>query len=351
MSWYGDAWNSVTNTVGGWGSDLQDYFFEDPADKQKKGLKDLSKNWQAAGANQRDWYGNQGAGIDSMFGQTERDINDFRNTDPTDRLTDIYTDAQYGGNSDGSILGLATKDIRPKQKQDYYDKLQNDPSLRAHQQEDYYNFLNGGREGLTNQEQLYSERRSGGDPAAQYEDQRAVEAINRQLAARGGYANSQGERQITDYYANAGAQRSKQLADLAAGADTSRLGKNSQLGAAAQGASGETSDYAKQLGEGAAGASQEAADWNKFKVDLASQIGEQQEKHFTDLINSDQTLANHRAEIAAKMTELGGAAMSDAQKEAFAAELAALGVDAQKIKDIMGALGGIAKAGATVAGS
>ena len=67
----------------------------------------------------------------------------------------------------------------------------------------------------TDVENLYSQRVAGGDPAANYEDTRAIEAINNQLAARGRFNSGPGVRQISDYLANAGAQRSHQMADLA----------------------------------------------------------------------------------------------------------------------------------------
>lgn len=79
--------------------------------------------------------------------------------------------------------------------------------------ENLYNSQTYGR-GPTDVEQLYSERKGGNDPAAAYQDQRATEQINNQLAARGRYNSGPGVREISDYLANANAQRSQQLAGL-----------------------------------------------------------------------------------------------------------------------------------------
>lgn len=74
--------------------------------------------------------------------------------------------------------------------------------------------------GQTDVEQLFAQRRDGSDPAAAYMDQRAMEAINNQLAARGRFNSGPGVRQISDYLANANAQRSQQLAGLAQASST-----------------------------------------------------------------------------------------------------------------------------------
>ena len=199
----------------------------------------------------------------------------------------------YGqASSDFKTLGSNVQDQYnglTRKTQSYYDPAVTDLNAqrdnRSTQQQDYYNTMKGQAGGATKQEELYdvdtrnldparsygsklsdvedlyNQRKNGVDPAAAYEDSRATEQINNQLAARGGYNSGAGTRQIDDYYANVGAQRSKQLADLAAtssdaankratyrsgaagDADRSRHDINSALGNAAAGASGEQSDY------------------------------------------------------------------------------------------------------------
>lgn len=76
----------------------------------------------------------------------------------------------------------------------------------------------------TYSEQRYKQMSTGQDPAAAYQDSRALKALDRRAAA-GGYFNSGGGMRLNaDYLSNVGAQRSQQLSALAGQADESRLG-------------------------------------------------------------------------------------------------------------------------------
>jgi hypothetical protein len=169
--------------------------------------------------------------------------------------------------------------------------------------------MRGQAAGPTNQEQLYNERKGGVDPAAAYQDERAMADINRQLAARGMANSTPGVRQITDYQANINAQRAQQLAALAGGADTSRLGLDQAYGGAAQGASGEQRGY------------------------------------YNDVMNGAGSLGDSRANTFGHFSELGGQAYGEGQKEKLQAALQAAGIDMATFQNMVGdvtAVGGLA---------
>jgi hypothetical protein len=239
-------------------------WFTDPANEQKAGYRQAATD-----------YGNIGAGAKNDFGYLSKKANS-----QFDPAWAAYK-AQQGN--------------RPGQQQNYFDQLGA-----------YAN-------GPTDTETLYNERKSGNDPAAAYEDQRAIAAINNQLAARGGYNSGAGTRLISDYLANAGAQRSQQLAGLAGAADQSRLGLENAYGSAAAGASGEESKY------------------------------------FGDLTNEATTIGGKQAGITSELGTAGIQANTEGKIAAVQAQLAAAGVDAQTIQAITNNLLAAAKTGAAIA--
>jgi hypothetical protein len=177
--------------------------------------------------------------------------------------------------------------------------LINEANNRPTQQQDYFTYMQGQAAGKTNEETLYDQRKNGNDPAAQYEDTRATEGINKQLAARGRYNSGAGVRQISDYLANANAQRSHDLGTLAAGADSSRATLNTGYGNAASGASGEESKY------------------------------------FGDLSKNSLSLANAKADTFGHYSDRGDDAYQQGKDRELDSKLAAMGVDAATRKQLI----------------
>lgn len=227
-------------------------------------------------------------------------------------IPEPYSPPGTGGlTPDQAILNQQAN--RPTQLQDYY------AMLNAHgaptQQQDYYNYITGQVGKNTNTEDLYNARKGGYDPAAEYEDARAVKAINDQAAARGGYNSGASTRAINDYYANVGAQRSHDLASLAGAADAGRSGLYSAYGNAANSAGGAESDYYNLLGHAAGGASGEESDYYRGLTSAATDI------------------ARGKAGIVQDTAAAAGKVFSDAQFEKIQAELKKAGVDVSQIKN------------------
>ncbi len=340
----GDAFNAA----GSAGADFYESFYGKPARDQKNAIQTAGEKELGFGQDARDFYSGQNQAIQNdYYGKASADLDAYRRAGGTAPGDTGVAGGPEGGafspNGGGSKnspnlfrLGDEYKNAdanKATQQQDFYTQLQ--ATGGPHEQKDYYDYLNGDKANLTNQETLYNQRKDGSDPAAAYMDQRATEGIDRALAARGGYANTAGERQIGDYYANANAQRSQQLAGLAAGADTSRLGKNSALGTAAQGASGEQHSYYDQLGGAAQGASKEKSDFNTYKSDLGKGADQEVSDYFKTLTGSSTALAKAQADTQTELAKAGGQALSQAQIAALQAELAAAGVDPAKQKDFL----------------
>lgn len=277
------------DAVTGGGYELGKYAYDKTygkaASEQKNAYNQAGDDASALGKSQRDWYAQQGNQALSYFSGGD---NAYANGG-------TGADSTRGGYNYAADHGLpdpnapANRPISPDQA------LMNEAANRPQQQQDYFDYMKGQAGGLTNEEQLYNERKSGNDPAAAYQDQQAYTAINRQLAARGRYNSTPGVRQITDYQANANAQRSQQLASLAGGADSSRLGVDNAYGNAASGASGE------------------------------------QSKYFNDLMNNSQSLAQAKADTFGHYSDEGGAAFSQGQMAKIEAQMQAAGVDAATI--------------------
>lgn len=211
------------------------------ADAQKSGYQQAGDASAKLGKEQRDWETQEGRNAMAF----------------------------YGGNADGSQGGGDMAVGRGRYG--VLDALKDEKNNRPGQQQDYFGYMKQQAGQLTNQEQLYNERKSGTDPAAAYMDQRGTEQINSQLAARGRFNSGPGVRQVSDYLANANAQRSQQLANLAGGADQSRLGVDTAYGGAATGASNEESKYFGDLTKGYQNADQSMADTYGHYSDLAGQ--------------------------------------------------------------------------------
>lgn len=294
MSW---GWSDIARgalavgTLGGSEAVRYGYnkLYGDPATEQKNAYNTAGQQASDLGKQQRDWYQQQGQQALSYFsGGNNAYANGGTGADST-----------RGGYNYAAAHGLpdpndpANQPISPDQA------LMNQANNRPQQQQQYFQYMQGQAGQQTNQEQLYQERKNGTDPAAAYMDQRAIDQINQQLAARGRYNSGPGVRQISDYEANANAQRAQQLAALAGGADSSRLGLDTAYGSAAQGASGEQSGY------------------------------------FNDLQHNAQSLAQAKADTFGHYSDQGGQAFSQGQMAQIEAQLAAAGVDAATRKQFI----------------
>jgi len=267
--------------------------YKDPAEEQKKGYYGAGDSAATLGSNMQKYYQDQGQQALGYFSGA-----------PQPGSTNQYLaaggydyNAAHGGTPTATTL--ANQPLSPDQA------LINQANNRPMQQQDYFNYMKGQAGGLTNQEELYNERKNGTDPAAAYMDKRAIDQINNQLAARGRYNSGPGVRQISDYEANANAQRSQQLASLAGGADSSRLGLDSAYGNAASGASGEQSGY------------------------------------FNDLEHNSQSLAQAKADTFGHYSDEAGQAYTQGQLAKIEAYLAAQGVDAATFHQLMTDLGSV----------
>lgn len=271
--------------------------YKDPADAQKRGYTQAGQAAADLGANQKQYYQDQGQQALGYFSGTPQagSTNQYLASGGYDYA------AAHGGTPTATTL--ANQPISPDQA------LMNEANNRPQQQQQYFDYMKGQAGGQTNQEQLYNERKNGTDPAAAYMDQRAISQINNQLASRGRYNSGPGVRQISDYEANANAQRSQQLASLAGGADSSRLGLDQAYGGAASGASGEQSGY------------------------------------FNQLMQNSQGLAQAKANVFGHYSDAAGSAYSQGQMAQIEANLAASGVDAATLKQFMSDLGNVASGG------
>lgn len=245
--------------------------YKDPADEQKSGYYTAGDSAAGLGTSSRNDYKQMGQEALNFYGG-----NYGRKTSGT--RTGTRTSSQTVPQGAGPFGGARTLALNaghnmaanvgvPQETQGpdshYYgvlDALNDERNNRPGQQQAYFDYMKGQVGGLTNEEQLYNERKSGNDPAAAYQDQRATDQINKQLAARGRFNSGPGVRQVSDYLANANFQRSQQLASLAGGADNSRLGLDNAYNNAASGASGEQSKYFKDLTTGYQNANQSMAD-------------------------------------------------------------------------------------------
>lgn len=276
------------------------YLYQDPANQQKNAYQTAGDSAAALGTSQRDYETAQGNQALSYFSGPQA---------PTGPRP---TTARWTG-EDGKPV--AQNQLPWDKQQAAYQAGKNGPvspdqalmnmtNNRPTQQQDYFNFMGDQAHKNTNQEDLYNARKNGTDPAAAYEDQRATEQINTQLAARGRFNSGSGVRQVSDYLANAGAQRSKQLAALAGGADQSRLGMDTAYGTSARGASGEQSDY------------------------------------FGNVMDSSQKLAQAKADTFGHYSDRGSDQYSAGQWAKIEAQLQKSGVDAATIAQLKKDVGG-----------
>ena len=212
------------------------------------------------------------------------------------------------------------------QLQDYYKYMQGQAGQQTNQ-EQFYSGIKGSYGDLTNEETLYNERKGGNDPAAAYQDQRATQALDNAAAARGGYNSGAALRSTSDYYANANAQRSQQLAQLAGGADASRATKLSGYENAAGGADTSRANVNNSLGNAASGASKEQSDY------------------YSGISNQATKLAADKAGISQDILSKGIEAYQSGQVASIDAYLAKAGVDAKAIaafNSTLSAVGGAA---------
>lgn len=279
------------------------YLYQDPADQQKNAYQQTGDAAAALGTSQRNYETQQGNQALSYFSGPQA---------PTGPRPTVASQKGtfMGGKSKDRLreMGATGEQAAWDKQQAAYDAAQNGPispdqalmnmtNNRPTQQQDYFNFMGDQAHKNTNQEDLYNARKGGTDPAAAYEDQRATEQINTQLAARGRFNSGSGVRQVSDYLANANAQRSHDLGLLAGGADSSRNALNTTYGGAAKGASGEQSDYFN----GVMDSSQKLA---QAKADTFG--------HYSDR-GSDQYSAGQWAKIEAQLQKSGVDAATIAQ--------------------------------------
>lgn len=281
-------------TAGGYeaGKYAYDKTYGKAGDEQKAGYNAAGQASSDLGKQQRDWYQQQGQQALGYFSGA----NDTIGTPTGGRTAGWH----------GSTMPTMTLSHNPNAPISPDQALINEANNRPGQQQQYFQYMQGQAGQQTNQEQLYNERKNGNDPAAAYQDSRAIASINNQLAARGRYNSGPGVRQISDYEANANAQRSQQLAGLAGGADSSRLGVDSAYGSAASGASGE------------------------------------QSKYFGDLTTNSTNLAQAKADTFGHYSDQAGNAYSQGQLAQIEAQLAASGVDAATMHQFMSDMGAVA---------
>ncbi len=296
-------------------SEVKKAYYDDPANEQKNAYTKAGADAAALGSSQRDYETQQGntalgyySGPQAPTGPrptVETQKSTFMGGKTHDRMKEMAATAAQADWDKQNAAYEAAKNgpISPDQS------LMNLTNNRPGQQQSYYDYMGGQAGKATNQEELYNARKTGMDPAAAYEDQRATEGINKQLAARGRFNSGAGVRQISDYLANANAQRSHDLGVLAGGADASRNSLNTTYGTSARGASGEQSQY------------------------------------FGDVMNSSMGLADAKAGVFGHYSDRGSDQYSQGQMAQIEAKLAEMGVDAATAHQWISDLGKTGEAG------
>lgn len=292
--------------VTGGGSEFYKHFYTDPANQQKTAYDNAGKDAAALGNEQRNYetgQGNKALGYysDAAAPTTPRPMQSKAPPLMPQSTWDEITLKQQKAWDDQQLAAVKSMTGQSPISPDR--ALMNLTNNRPTQQQDYFQYMKDQAGGATNQEELYNLRKTGADPAAAYEDQRGTEQINKQLAARGRFNSGPGVRQISDYLANANAQRSHDLALLAGGADSSRNALSTTYGGAAKGASGEQSDY------------------------------------FGNVMDASQSLARDKADIFSHYSDRGSDAYAEGRKARSEAELARAGVDAATANTVKNDLG------------
>lgn len=312
---YGDLGTNVQNQYGNL-NDLTQSYFSGTTNQTKQKQSDQRLNQLEA---KRKANTASDAELTELAGLQKNAHSSGYTQDPT---TGQWT-APAGGNP-SAVAADANGPISPDQAlkdqvankstqlQDYYKFMQGQAGKPTNE-EDFYSGIKGSYGDLTNEETLYNERKSGTDPAAAYEDKRATEALDAAAAARGGYNSGAALRSTSDYYSNVGAQRSKQLADLAAGADSSRSKKLGDYEGAASGADTSRNQVNTTLGTAASGASKEQSDY------------------YSGISNQATKLAADKAGISQDILAKGIEAYQSGQVASIDAYLAKAGVDAKTI--------------------
>ena len=331
--WY-DYLNPVKYGEAGW-----DAIYGDPANAQKTAYGMAGNSASALGREQRDWYGDQGKTALGFFGGGNGGIpsaGGMASSVPPSRLgasmtsPNAFRDMARGGGAPaaggfpssaraGGGVDLAGMRAGMPKGPVQLSSITPDDALnrlaggQPTQQRDFYEYMQGQAGNKTNLENLYAQRQAGGDPAAAFEDSRAERALNNRFAATGGFNSGAGIRATGDYYANVGAQRSRDMAGLAGAADSSRLGLDNAYGGSAKGASGEQRDY------------------------------------YSDLFGASMGLGKAKADTFTHFADKGGEAYSQGELAKIEAQLAAAGVDAATIKQFMSDLGKGVEAGTKIA--
>lgn len=332
---------------------------------QKEAYDAAAKGYQDLGNTAGQMYRNlntESQGYYDPAWAAYRDQQNNRSTQQGDYYS--YMQGQAAGpTNDETALG-AFKDAagRPTAEEDYlgYARDAAGRPTNAENSLDYFknNRLNDtyGTQ-LSDVEQLYNERKGGYDPAAAYEDQRATDALNTQFAARGGYNSGAGIRSIGDYYSNVGAQRSKQLADLAGqsssaavnranyreglandyfsqsqGADTSRLAVNNAYGEASSRAGASRRDVNEAYGTAANRADASRNQVNTTLGNAATGASKEQSDYYGGLTDNATKLASQQAGIDSDLGSKAIEAYKSGQVASIQAYLAKAGVDAKAIQ-------------------
>lgn len=323
--------------------------YKGPANEQKSAYYNAGQASSNLGKEQRDWYMNQANTALGFYGGGNAP--QAYGTGPAPTPSAHYSFATGNGETNGpNQLAGGQPNVLPKgagktfnggpgggggggaptaddalrnqmrnpsmYQRNFYNQM-TQPGARPTQQQTYFDYMQGQVGDPTNLESLYSERKAGGNQYEDYEDKRATDAINRAMAARGGFNSGNARRGITDYYANVGAQRDRDLASLAGAADASRLGLSNAYGGSASGASGEQRGYFSDVGDAARGASGEQSDYYK------------------SLTSGAFDLSKAKADLYADFAARGGQAYSEGELANIEAKLAAAGVDAATIKAFM----------------
>jgi hypothetical protein len=297
---------------------------------QKEAYDAAGKAYQDLGSNVQGQYNGLDTKIQGYFGAADADLAAQR-ANPATQQEQAFRLAQ----------GAARQPTKEEGYADYLAGTIQDPTK---QESLAANDTYGGN--LTDVEQLYQERKGGNDPAAAYEDSRAQRAIDNRAAAGGGYNSGAGIRNVSDYYANVGAQRSNQLAslagasssaagqragyreNLASGADTSRLNVNNAYGQAGQGADSSRLAVNNAVTNASQGASKEQSDY------------------FSGVSKQSSDLAFSKAGISKDLGDKAIEAYKNGQVASIQAYLAKAGVDAKALQALNESLNTAVKLGA-----
>lgn len=350
------------------GKDVYNDTYGKSAQEQKDAYDTAAGQYKQLGNDVDRRYRDLNYNAQQYFNPAEADLQNQRNNKSTQqqdylgRATDRANMSTNAENYLGEARAYAAK---PTNEENYLGRYEKFAAQKTNQENLLSNDTYGN--GPTDVESLYQARLHGGDPAAAYEDSRATEALDNQLAARGGYNSGAGVRSITDYYANANAQRSKQMADLAAassgaanqragyrstlasGADTSRGDVNKDFFNASSGADRSRLDVNDAYAKAANSADTSRNNVEQDVADAAAGASKENSDYYNNISQNSLKLASDRAGISEDLGTKAIEAYKSGQVASIQAYLAKSGVDAATIQAFVDTLSKTVKAGTEIA--